>query len=69
MGGRSSPAYPAPGLMLWGENDPYATPEFGARLARKTRARFVSFPGCSHWWQLERPTEVAAELERHWAGA
>jgi len=58
----------APGLVLWGEKDPYAAVEFGARLAQKTRARFVSFPGCSHWWQLERPAEVAAELERHWSG-
>jgi pimeloyl-ACP methyl ester carboxylesterase len=56
----------APGLVLWGEKDPYVSVEFGVRLAQKTRARFVSFPGCSHWWQLERPGEVAAELERHW---
>ena len=56
----------APGLVLWGEKDPYASVEFGARLAHRTRARFVSFPGCSHWWQLERPAEVAAELERFW---
>jgi pimeloyl-ACP methyl ester carboxylesterase len=56
----------APGLVLWGEKDPYAAAEFGARLARKTRARFVSFAGCSHWWQLERPAEVAVELERFW---
>jgi pimeloyl-ACP methyl ester carboxylesterase len=60
--GRVSP----PGLVLWGEKDPYAAVEFGARLAQKTRARFVSFADCSHWWQLERPGEVAAELERHW---
>ena len=59
----------APGLVLWGEKDPYAAVEFGARLAQKTGARFVSFPACSHWWQLERPAEVAAELERHWAAA
>ena len=59
----------APGLVLWGEKDPFASVEFGARLAGKTRARFVSFPGCSHWWQLERPDEVAAELERFWARA
>ena len=58
----------APGLVLWGEKDPYAAVEFGARLAQRTHARFVSFPGCSHWWQLERPAEVADELERHWAG-
>jgi len=59
----------APGLVLWGEKDPFAAVEFGARLAQKTRSRFVSFAGCSHWWQLERPAEVAAELERHWAAA
>ena len=49
----------APGLVLWGEKDPYAAVEFGARLAQKTGARFVSFPGCSHWWQLERHWAVA----------
>jgi pimeloyl-ACP methyl ester carboxylesterase len=58
----------APGLVLWGEKDPYASVEFGARLARKTRARFVPFAGGSHWWQLERPAEVAAELQRFWSG-
>ena len=57
----------APGLVLWGEKDPYASVDFGARLAEKTRARFVPFAGGSHWWQLERPAEVAAELERHWS--
>jgi pimeloyl-ACP methyl ester carboxylesterase len=56
----------APGLVLWGEKDPYAAVEFGAKLAQKTRARFVSFAACSHWWQLERPGEVAAELEGFW---
>jgi pimeloyl-ACP methyl ester carboxylesterase len=59
----------APGLVLWGEEDPYATPRFGARLAERSGARFVSFPGCSHWWQLERPADVAAELEALWASS
>ena len=59
----------APGLVLWGEKDPYASVDFGARLAEKTHARFVSFPDCSHWWPLERPGEVAVDLERHWAAA
>ena len=58
----------APGVVLWGERDPFATPDFGARLAERTKAKFVSYP-CSHWWQLERPAEVAAELERLWATA
>jgi len=56
----------APGLVLWGENDPYAPARFGQRLAERTGASFVSFPGCSHWWQLERPEEVARELHRLW---
>ena len=59
----------APGLVLWGENDPYAAARFGQRLAERTGARSVTFPGCSHWWQLERPDEVAGELQRHWAAA
>jgi pimeloyl-ACP methyl ester carboxylesterase len=59
----------APGLVLWGEDDPYASVRFGARLAERTRARFVSFPRCSHWWQLERPDEVANELQSLWASA
>jgi len=58
----------APGLVLWGGKDPFAAVRFGERLAGRTRARFVSFRDCSHWWQLERPAEVAAELSRHWAG-
>lgn len=59
----------APGLVLWGEKDPYAAVGFGARLAQKTRAAFSPLAGCSHWWQLERPPEVAAALERHWSAA
>lgn len=59
----------APGLVLWGQNDPYAAPVFGSRLAGRTRARFVEFAGCSHWWQLERPSEVAKELEAFWERA
>jgi pimeloyl-ACP methyl ester carboxylesterase len=56
----------APGLVLWGERDPYAAARFGARLAERTGARLVSLPGCSHWWQLERPAAVADELRRFW---
>jgi pimeloyl-ACP methyl ester carboxylesterase len=59
----------APGLVLWGDEDPFAAPAFGARLAERTGARFVDFPGCSHWWPLERPGEVAGELEALWARA
>jgi len=57
----------APGVVFWGENDPYAASRFGARLAERARARFVPLPACSHWWQLERPAEIAAELRALWA--
>jgi pimeloyl-ACP methyl ester carboxylesterase len=56
----------APGLVLWGERDPYAAPMWGERLAVRTNARFVPLAGCAHWWQLERPAEVAVQLTRHW---
>jgi pimeloyl-ACP methyl ester carboxylesterase len=57
----------APGLLLWGSDDPYVEARFGSRLAQRVGARFVSFAGCSHWWQLERAKEVAAELQSHWS--
>ncbi len=56
----------APGLVLWGDDDPYVPPNFGLHLAERTRATFISFIGCGHWWQLQRPDEVAAELQRLW---
>ena len=56
-------AWQTPGM---GERDPYAAARFGARLAERTGAAFVSLPGCSHWWQLERPDGVADELRRFW---
>lgn len=55
------------GLVLWGENDPYADVSFGRKLADRTGARFISFEACGHWWPLERPDEVSAELATHWA--
>ena len=58
----------ASGLVLWGKADPYAAARFGERLASRVRARFVALD-CSHWWQLERPAEVAAHLAKFWAGS
>jgi pimeloyl-ACP methyl ester carboxylesterase len=57
----------ARGLVLWGADDPYAAPVFGRRLASRTGARFVTYAECGHWWQLQRPGEVAKELEALWA--
>jgi pimeloyl-ACP methyl ester carboxylesterase len=56
-----------PGLVIWGNHDPYVGPEFGRRLAERTGARFIGFEGCGHWWPYQRAAEVAALLEEHWA--
>lgn len=56
-----------PGLVLWGEQDPFVATDFGARLARRANGRFVSYPDCGHWWQLQRPADVAADLQNFWA--
>ncbi|MGJ3231375.1 MAG: alpha/beta fold hydrolase [Oceanicaulis sp.] len=58
-----------PGLVLWGEHDPYAGPEFGRRLAARTGARFQMIDECGHWWPYERPELTAAMLRAHWEQA
>jgi pimeloyl-ACP methyl ester carboxylesterase len=57
----------APGLLLWGEKDPYVIVDFGRRLAERTKARFVLLRDCGHWWPSQRPDDVAAELQAFWA--
>ena len=53
-----------PALIIWGEADPFAEVRFAHRLAERVRGELLLLPGCGHWWPLERPTEVAAALER-----
>lgn len=57
----------APGLVMWGERDPYATAQFGERLAANTNSRFKLVPATGHWYQVEKPDFVARELEAFWA--
>lgn len=57
----------APGLVIWGDQDPYVDTKFGARLAHRANAKFISYPDCGHWWQQQRPADVAADLQAFWA--
>lgn len=57
----------APGLVIFGERDPYVQPAFGEKLARTVGAKFVLIRDCGHWYEAERPTDVAAALEEFWA--
>jgi pimeloyl-ACP methyl ester carboxylesterase len=59
----------APGLILWGERDPYASPRFGERLAHNERGRFIQVADAGHWYQVEEPEFVALELAAFWAAA
>jgi pimeloyl-ACP methyl ester carboxylesterase len=56
----------APGLVLWGADDPYVAERFGKRLAERNGAAFTSFAGCGHWWPYLRAAETAAALEALW---
>ena len=58
-----------PGLVLWGDHDPYQDWHFGERLAAQVGARFELFRACGHWWQIERPGEAAAALRDLWQRA
>lgn len=50
-----------PGLVLWGETDPYAAPVFAERIGEVTGAA-VRVLDCGHWWQVERPDASAAAI-------
>ncbi|MFJ9712038.1 alpha/beta fold hydrolase [Streptomyces sp. NPDC101234] len=54
-------------LLFWGERDPACQIEFGDELGAALRATRVLHLDCNHWTVLERPAEVAAALEAHWA--
>jgi pimeloyl-ACP methyl ester carboxylesterase len=57
----------SPGLVIWGEGDPFAEARFADRMSEQTRARRVErLPDCGHWWQCQRPDETAAALVQHW---
>lgn len=57
----------APGLVLWGERDIYAPPDYGQRMADATGARAVTLD-CGHWWQTEQPDAAARVILHFWQG-
>jgi len=57
----------APGLVIFGERDPYVDWRLGEKLAKHVGAKFVLIKDCGHWYEAERPAETAAALESFWA--
>jgi len=56
----------APALVMWGIEDAALPHRFADSLGEATHARAVVKLRTSHWPILERPADVARELEAHW---
>ena len=56
----------APSLILWGDRDPYSPPSFGERLAANVKGKYLAVKDAGHWYQVEKPTFVAEQLEAFW---
>ncbi len=61
-------AITAPGLVLWGADDPYAGPVFARRIGEVTGAE-VRVLACGHWWQVEQFRAAAAAIRSFHAAA
>jgi pimeloyl-ACP methyl ester carboxylesterase len=58
-----------PSVALWGADDPYVSPEFAHRMAKRLGGRAVVYESTGHWWPVQRAADAATELERLWAEA
>lgn len=56
----------ATSLVLWGSNDPFLPHAFADKLGEATSAEAIVKLRCGHWPSLERPDDMARELEAHW---
>jgi pimeloyl-ACP methyl ester carboxylesterase len=56
----------APGLVLWGAQDPFAAASFADRMGEQTGARKVVKFDCGHWWQCQEPAKAASEIQEFW---
>lgn len=54
------------GLVVWGEHDPYAAVDVGARVAAAADVP-LKILDAGHWWPAEVPETAASVLEHHWA--
>ncbi len=58
-----------PALLVWGEEDTVATPDFGrAYAAAFSDGRFVVIPGGSHIPTIQNPTETLAAIDAFLTG-
>jgi pimeloyl-ACP methyl ester carboxylesterase len=55
------------GLVLWGNRDDACPVDFSDRLATDLGASRVLKLDTGHWFELEKPADVAQALDEHWA--
>ncbi len=58
---------PKPGLIFWGEDDPYVPVWVAEAFHQRTGAELMRQPDTGHWSTVERATVLAAALKQHWA--
>ena len=56
-----------PGLVFWGEQDPYVPTWVGEAFAERTGATLKKFPDAAHWSVIEKSEELATALQTLWA--
>lgn len=60
-------ALQSPGMLVWGEGDPYVGISVAERAAARHGIALHRIAGAGHWAIAERPAEVAAALRAFWA--
>lgn len=61
------PKLPANGALIWGAGDPYVELAVAQRYAAATGTPLTVIEGAGHWAIAERPSAVAAALDRLWS--
>jgi pimeloyl-ACP methyl ester carboxylesterase len=62
------PPLERPGVLVWGRDDPFATPERAQRLGEVLGAPVHTIDG-QHWAIFEHPDQTARELHALWSSA
>ena len=60
---------PKHGMLIWGEADPYFSPEVPQRFSDRWNYPLHMVREAGHWAVAECPGEVAAQLDQFWQSA
>jgi pimeloyl-ACP methyl ester carboxylesterase len=60
-------AIPKPGLLIWGENDPYVPLAVAQRYSRRTNTQLEVIADAGHWAIAEKSAEVSRAIQKFWS--